>query len=249
MNELDPAASVLTRYQGGKNGAGVYQKIINCIPAHTHYVEPFAGSAAIYRRKSPAVTSFLVEINRQIAHQLSATLSPCATVINGDGLDYIDERIDHELNGWFFYIDPPYLHSTRKDAELYGDWELNDQDHLRLVKYLLPGLTRAGAQWALSGYRSAMYDEAGLAHGWQRLDYQARTRQATVTESLWTNYDPAGILPSDLTYAGANFRDRERMKRKAARWIARLALMPPIERAFLRAALASTDTTSDAGPQ
>lgn len=42
------------RYPGGKNGAGVYQKIINLIPPHQRYIEPFLGGGAIMRLKRPA---------------------------------------------------------------------------------------------------------------------------------------------------------------------------------------------------
>jgi DNA adenine methylase len=30
-------------YPGGKSGAGVYQTIINLMPPHTVYIEPFLG--------------------------------------------------------------------------------------------------------------------------------------------------------------------------------------------------------------
>lgn len=239
-----PPSSELSRYPGGKNGAGVFQKIINVIPAHTTYVEVFAGSAAIYRRKAAAASSILLELDPAQAELLTKEI-PGATVICDDGLDYIDERLDDDLTGWFFYIDPPYLHSTRKDTTQYGQYELDDQSHWHLVEYLLPRATKAGAKFALSGYRSDMYDEAAEAHGWHRTDYQTRTRQGTVIESLWTNYSPAGAVPADLTWAGDNFRERERLKRKAARWTAKLRNMPALERAFIRQALASIDDTGD----
>jgi SAM-dependent methyltransferase len=41
-------------YPGGKNGAGVYQRIINLMPPHDRYFEPFLGNAAIMRNKLPA---------------------------------------------------------------------------------------------------------------------------------------------------------------------------------------------------
>ena len=40
---------------------------------------------------------------------------------------------------------------------------------------------------------------------------------------------------------GANYREREQIKRKAARWTAKLKAMPASERAFIRAALDSID--------
>jgi site-specific DNA-adenine methylase len=44
-------------YIGGKSQAGVYQRIINLIPPHRVYVEPFLGGGAILRLKSPAEVS------------------------------------------------------------------------------------------------------------------------------------------------------------------------------------------------
>ena len=41
-------------YPGGKNAAGVYQKIINLMPPHRVYIEPFLGGGAIMRLKKPA---------------------------------------------------------------------------------------------------------------------------------------------------------------------------------------------------
>lgn len=41
-------------YPGGKNGAGVYQRIINLMPPHEVYIEPFLGGGAVMRLKKPA---------------------------------------------------------------------------------------------------------------------------------------------------------------------------------------------------
>jgi len=41
-------------YPGGKGGAGVAQTLINLMPPHSVYVEPFLGGAAVMRQKRPA---------------------------------------------------------------------------------------------------------------------------------------------------------------------------------------------------
>jgi DNA adenine methylase len=51
-------------YKGGKNGSGVYQKLICMMPPHKLYVEAFLGSGAILRRKRPADKSIAFETNR-----------------------------------------------------------------------------------------------------------------------------------------------------------------------------------------
>lgn len=230
----------LARYDGGKNGAGVYQAIINAILPHKVYVEAFAGSAAIYRRKLPAASSILIEKNPAMVDRLRRCL-PTATVIEGDAVRQLELMVSAGgLDGHFFYLDPPYLHSTRKDKAMYGRFELDDAVHQHLVASLLPALSDRGALWALSGYRSAMYDDAAAAHGWHRKDFNAMTRRGVAVESLWTNYDPRRILPAELTYLGETYRERERIKRKAGRWAAKFSAMPAAERQFILAMLAST---------
>jgi len=226
------------RYPGGKNGAGVYQTIINAIPVHRVYVEAFAGSAAIARRIKPAASTVLMERDPAMVDRLRAAM-PSATVICGDAVPELEKMaMGDRLDGHFIYLDPPYLHSTRRDLDLYK-FEMTDAQHQHLVSSVLPALSAAGARFALSGYRSAMYDAAAASSGWHRLDFQAMTRRGVATESLWTNYDPATIVPHDLAYAGGSFRERERLKRKAARWVAKLLAMPDLEKQFVLAAIAA----------
>lgn len=54
-------------YPGGKAAAGVYQTIINQIPPHDVYCEPFLGDGAILRRKRPARRNIAVELDRSVA--------------------------------------------------------------------------------------------------------------------------------------------------------------------------------------
>lgn len=228
------------RYPGGKNGAGVYQTIISAIPRHSTYVEPFAGSAAIARRIEPARETVLIERDPEQAEKLRAAM-PAARVICGDAVPELEKMaMGDGLGGFFFYLDPPYLHSTRRDLDLYK-FEMDDATHQHLVSSVLPALADRGACFALSGYRSAMYDEAAASSGWNRLDFTAMTRRGPATESLWTNYAPATIVPHDLRYIGGSFRERERIKRKASRWVAKILAMPDLERQFILASLASVD--------
>ncbi|CAN7400890.1 DNA adenine methylase [Acidovorax sp. LjRoot129] len=239
-SSTNTSADAVLRYPGGKNGAGVYQTIISAIPRHHTYVEPFAGSAAIARRIAPAPTTILIERDPAQLAKLQAAM-PAADFICADAVPVLQNlTMGDDLVGWFFYLDPPYLHSTRKDVSLYR-FELDDATHHHLVTSLLPALSDRGACWALSGYRSAMYDEAAASSSWHRLDFTAMTRRGPATESLWTNYDPSTIVPHDLRYIGGSFRERERIKRKAGRWVQRVLAMPDLERQFIMASLAAVD--------
>ena len=83
-----------------------------------------------------------------------------------------------------FYLDPPYVHSTRGDSAAYA-FEMSDADHRELAGLL--GIIRGRA--ILSGYRCDLYDN--LYRTWRRVDAEPRTChsvRASRRESLWMNF-------------------------------------------------------------
>jgi len=87
----------------------------------------------------------------------------------------------------------------------------------------------------ISGYWSALY--ANALKKWRSVSFQAMTRGGhTATEWLWYNYKEP-IALHDYRYLGADFRQRERIKRKKQRWVKRLHTMPILERRALLAAI------------
>lgn len=50
-------------FPGGKNGDGIWQRIICQIPPHRVYCEPFLGSGAVMRRKRPAKLSIGIDLD------------------------------------------------------------------------------------------------------------------------------------------------------------------------------------------
>lgn len=107
----------------------------------------------------------------------------------------------------FFYLDPPYLPSTRKGGQ-YAH-ELSESDHEDLVDALLD----LKGKVLLSGYANPLYTKLEAA-GWRRRDFATscfaagRTRasglqgsgsataKAPRTETVWANYD---LPPADNT--------------------------------------------------
>jgi DNA adenine methylase len=59
-------------YPGGKNGAGVFQTIINLIPPHQVYIEPFLGGGAILRLKRPAALSIGLDLDSAVIARFRA---------------------------------------------------------------------------------------------------------------------------------------------------------------------------------
>ncbi len=120
----------------------------------------------------------------------------------------------------FFYLDPPYVHSTRSSSRDYR-CEMTDAEHVDLVDLVLC----SEGKFAISGYANPIYARLESA-GWRRIDWDVpcyaagRTRLTGLrgagaaahqrrTESLWLNYDPpakiknpdvsAGILSTSLS--------------------------------------------------
>jgi len=50
-------------YPGGKSGPGVYHRLINLMPPHETYVEPFLGGGALMRLKLPAAYNIGVDLD------------------------------------------------------------------------------------------------------------------------------------------------------------------------------------------
>ena len=226
--------STPTTYPGGKNGSGVYQQIINQIPPHSLYIEPFLGSGAIFRMKRPALYSILIDLDASVLGSNSLGHTQAVEYHHMDALhflDYYSQTKDIDNHTTFIYCDPPYLHSTRTRPNQYT-YELTDADHERLL-HILTQYTSANI--AISGYYSDLYAEK--LSTWRLVTFPAKTRGNTMaTEHLWMNY-PEPIHLHDYAYLGANYRERERITRKKKRWTEKLTNLPTLERYAILSAI------------
>jgi DNA adenine methylase len=227
------------RYPGGKGGAGVHQTIINLMPPHRVYIEAFVGGGNIFERKRPAPATILIDADDRCADYWQKLASGAPIGINGDGRAFVTGSITviHGDAGQFLksynflgdelvYCDPPYVMASRSGRRRIYQHEMTDEQHCDLIAVLLT----LPAAVMLSGYRNTIYDEL-LAH-WRRVDFQAMTRGGVRTESVWMNYDPPAV-PAELTYLGTDYRERERIKRKKARWAEKLRKLPIAEQAAI----------------
>jgi hypothetical protein len=62
-------------YPGGKGGAGVYQTIINQMPWHETYLEPFLGGGAIMALKRPARWNIGIDLDAEAVRQAQARIA------------------------------------------------------------------------------------------------------------------------------------------------------------------------------
>jgi DNA adenine methylase len=112
-------------------------------------------------------------------------------------------------------------------------------DHRRL----LDRDRRLPAAVMISGYPSALYDDA--LPGWRTLEFQVMSRGGVRTEKLWMNY-PANAVHW-ATFAGSNFTDRQRIKRKAMRWATNYRDLPPAERLAVLSAVLQAEAELQGG--
>lgn len=228
-------------YPGGKNGSGVYQKIINQIPPHEAYIEPFLGHGAVMLRKKPAHVNIGIDSDDHVVEHWRALIAAnndersllfgSVNIINGDAISYLQKM--RCARSWFVYADPPYLMETRSSKRpLYKKEFGSIEQHTKLLKVLksLPCMV------AISGYQSPLY--ISMLMDWRSISYKTVNRAGNVvTEWLWMNY-PEPLELHDYGYLGENFRERERLKRIKTRWLARLGRMDRLERYMLLSSIA-----------
>lgn len=95
----------------------------------------------------------------------------------------------HDTPHTLFFVDPPYVHSTRSTSGEYGAHELTNDDHVELCHTL----SVLKGKFLLCGYDNTIYEAARAAFGWQRRDFQINNHAAggktkeVKTECLWTN--------------------------------------------------------------
>jgi DNA adenine methylase len=107
-------------------------------------------------------------------------------VYNLDALRFISM---HDAPGTVFYLDPPYLKSTRTARDAY-EHEMTYDQH----KELLTKLASIKGKFLLSGYRSELYDRWATFYKWRRVDFAIANNSSaddvkeTKVECLWLNY-------------------------------------------------------------
>jgi DNA adenine methylase len=106
-------------------------------------------------------------------------------ILNRDALDVIRQQ---DGPNTLFYLDPPYLHSTRATTGEYAH-EMTEFDH----DALCATIAVCEGKVMLSGYPNEMYDKILL--GWKRHEFELPNNAAggeskrRMTECVWANFD------------------------------------------------------------
>ena len=197
-------------YFGSKATSGLCQPLIAMIPPHDTYIETHLGGGAIMKRKLAALRNIGIDRDARALDAFECDYP--VELVHGCAHRYLAE---FEFQGSeLVYSDPPYLKRTRTSRRRYR-FDYEEADHVALLE-LLKGVP---CQVMVSGYPSTLYEER--LRGWRSVEWQVMNQGGVRTEKLWFNFAPERLHWA--RYAGKNFTDRQRIKRKAQSWGRRYA--------------------------
>jgi site-specific DNA-adenine methylase len=217
-------------YQGGKGAGGVAETIINKMPKHKRYIETHLGGGRVILKKKPAIENIAIEIDKTVLNNfINNTKRKDIQYYNMGIISFLKLNIELFTKDTLVYSDPPYVFSTRKNKKPIYNYEYDDRDHIEL----LTELNKLDCFVMISGYNNKIYENILTRPKWLRYDFNAMTRRGIRVESLWCNFDPNNFIKHDYSFMGEDFRERERIRRKAKRWINNLSKLPTDERNYL----------------
>ncbi len=220
----------MASYFGSKATSGLCQPIIAMMPPHDTYIETHLGGGAIMKRKPPTMNNIGIDLNSRTLNKFQCSYP----------VELIGECAHKFLAGFEYqgtelvYCDPPYLHRTRTSSRRYR-FDYTEKDHCELLELLktLP------CPVILSGYPSALYDD--VLGNWNSTEIQVMNQSGVRTEKLWFNYTIDRLHWA--SYAGKNFTDRQRIKRKAKTWGKNYQAMPKAERLAILAEIMGVEAS------
>lgn len=215
-------------YFGSKATSGLCQAIIAMMPPHDTYIESHLGGGAIMKRKPPALRNIGIDLDPQAIAGFQCSYP--VELINACAHGFL---ADYDYQGSeLIYSDPPYLMSSRSSGRRYR-FDYEELNHVELLELL----KRLPCRVIVSGYPSTLYDD--LLVGWRSVELQVMNQGGVRTEKLWFNFTVDRVYWA--SYAGKNFTDRQRVKRKAASWGKRYQALPRAERLAVLAAIMAVE--------
>lgn len=146
------------------------------------------------RGMAQAVSQFLGKIEQDLPDAVDRL-----KMVQVENMDFRKLITKYDSKDTLFYLDPPYIHDTRKMTYTYAH-EIQEKDHRELVDILLNIKGKA----ILSGYDHSIYDKL-IENEWQKISlgqFDKRSIKAIDKprekgeEILWLNYNVETIKAS-----------------------------------------------------
>jgi DNA adenine methylase len=216
-------------YPGSKAASGVYQSIINLMPRHDIYIEPFLGSGYILKNKDAASLQLGLDIDRSCIDKIHDTGH--GIFIPGDSLIFLDTAATfinaiHELFGKILiYADPPYLIESRKSQAKIYKHEFTRDHHVKFLDtaVILKCFVMISC-YDNDLYRSKLKD-------WSHININTVTRSGKAIETVYFNF-PQDTPKHQYNFLGKDFRERAAIKGRITRNVSKIMRMPYAEQQF-----------------
>lgn len=218
-------------YPGGK--AKTFQHIINLMPRHEVYIEPFVGFGSVIRNKARCKKEIVLDLDHKVLNDDFFKINKITT-LNKNAIDFLRNYPfeGHEV----IYCDPPYYPSSRKREKVYK-FDFSEKDHLDFLELVVC----INARIIISGYESDVYFQQLKA--WNFHSFNAKAHDGIRKECVWYNFEKPHEL-HDYSCLGENFRERQTIKRRLERMKSRIEELSPQERAYLCSWLKETSNAA-----
>lgn len=135
----------------------------------------FSSTLLVRRNMSKSTSDYLSMIDKlpEIHNRLSSV------IIEHKDIFELLEKYNKE--NVFMYLDPPYVHSTRKSTQQY-EVEMSDEEHKKLCEMLL----NFKGKVLLSGYDNDIYKI--LDSKFTKMSFNSPNSNSESIETLWRNY-------------------------------------------------------------
>ena len=137
----------------------------------------FSVSNYVKRNMSKSTSDYLSMIDglRDVHERLSAVV-----IEHKDIMDILNK---YDAENVFLYLDPPYVHSTRKSTARYNQ-EMTDEQHEAMLEKVISMKSKI----MISGYDCELYDK--YLQNWEKIKFESPNVFSESTEVIWMNYLP-----------------------------------------------------------
>jgi len=255
-------------WPGGKDGAGVYQRLINQIPPHDVFVSAFLGDCAIMRRKAFSRLSIGIDRSRGNIDRWASD-PPLANLrlYCCCGIEWLKHAFDLYRVGADLVPSPNLAAIDRlEDAKRLsaGDAGNGGPDRRGVFVYLDPPYIIASRRSRRAIYEHELTEaqhaellatalqlpcHVMVSHyphrmyeralgSWRTFTYQAQTRGGRTATEQVWCNYPEPAELHDTRYVGADKRQRERVRKRVRNWTRGLERMGQVERQAILDAIA-----------
>ncbi len=208
-------------YLGQKTVVPLKANILSLFPEHNRYYELFGGTGEILKSKKAVKFQCIVDIDNCVICDYKKSFPPSTVVVNDCSISFLDKLYCDKNT--LIYADPPYRLSSRTSKYRYN-FELTDKQHLQF----LAKVKKLDCRVVISHYSDKLYDKILLPR-WSKIVIPISYRGSVKQEALYFNF-PFDIARHQPELAGKNKTDRQRIKRKASRWVNNYMKLPDYER-------------------